>query len=124
MAGSGSKGERAAGGETGSNALYAMVPGVPADLPLSAFATRFGIMVGAPTFGEDRGGCPAGTATLNSDMTGGGFDSAFSGTGNIDRGTAHTVETELFTVLKVGPTGKQEFPCARKARPVHPRPLS
>ena len=46
-----------------------------------------------------------GTAALNYDMAAGGLDAGFSGIKNIDRGTAHSVETVIFSDLAVGPDG-------------------
>ena len=96
---------------------------LPDRLP-SEFATSLGFMVGKPTVGDDRGDRPVGTATLNSDMTVGGLDADFGGSGNIDRGTADTVETAPFPDFEVGPPGKQGLPRAGGTQPVLPRPLS
>ena len=38
-------------------------------------------------------------------MTAGGLDAAFSGIRNIDRGTAHSTETVIFSDLEVGADG-------------------
>ena len=68
-------------------------------------ATWLGIMVGTPTAGDEEGDRLVGTAALNYDMAGSGLDAAFSDIKNIDRGTAHGVETVFFSNLALGPDG-------------------
>ena len=68
-------------------------------------ATWLGIMVGTPVAGNDEGDRLVGTAALNYDMAADVLDAAFSGIKNIDRGTAHTIETVIFSNLAVGPDG-------------------
>ena len=101
----GLNGARGAGEEAEFHTLYAMALGELTDRPLNGSATWLGIMVGTPIAGDDRGDRLVGTAALNYDMTAGGLDAAFSGITNIDRGTAHSIETVLFSDLEVGPDG-------------------
>ena len=61
--------------------------------------------MGTPIAGDDRGDRLVGTAALNYDMSAGGLDAGFSGIKNIDRGTAHSVETVIFSDLAVEPDG-------------------
>ncbi len=101
----GLNGARGAGGEAEFHTLYAMALGELTDRPLNGSATWLGIMVGTPIAGDDRGDRLVGTAALNYDTAAGGLDAAFSGIANIDRGTAHSTETVLFSDLEVGPDG-------------------
>ena len=94
---------RAAGEEFGSNTLHAVVLGDLTGRPLTGSATWLGIIVGTPIAGDDRGDRLVGTAALNYDMAAGGLDAGFSGIKNIDRGTAHSVETVIFSDLTVEP---------------------
>ena len=96
---------RAAGEEFESNTLHAVALGDLTDRPLAGSATWLGIMVGTPISGDDRGDRLVGTAALNYDMSAGGLDAGFSGIKNIDRGTAHSVETVIFSDLVVEPDG-------------------
>ena len=96
---------RAAGEEFESDSLHAMALGDLTDSPLTGSASWLGIMVGTPIAGDDRGDRLVGTAALNYDMSAGVLDAGFSGIKNIDRGTAHSVETVIFTDLAVGPDG-------------------
>ena len=73
--------------------------------PIPGTATWLGIMVGTPIAGDDRGDRLVGTAALNYDMSAGGLDAGFSGIKNIDRGTAHSVDTVIFSDLAVEPDG-------------------
>ena len=98
-------GARGAGEGFDFDTLYTMVLGKLTDRPLAGSATWLGIMVGTPAVGEERGDRLVGTAALNYDMTAGGLDAAFSGIRNIDRGTAHSTQTVLFSDLDVGPDG-------------------
>ena len=91
--------------EVESNHTYALALGSLTNRPLAGSATWLGIMVGTPTAGDGEGGQLVGTAALNYDMAAGGLDAAFSGIKNIDRGTAHTIETVIFSDLAVGPDG-------------------
>ena len=75
------------------------------DRPLTGSATWLVIMMGMPAVGDDRDDWLVGTATLNYDMAAGGLDAAFSGIQNIDRGTAHSTETVVFSDLAVGADG-------------------
>ena len=85
--------------------LYASALGELTGRPLTGSATWLGTMVGTPIAGADRGDRLVGTAALNYDMDAGGLDAAFSGISNIDRGTAHRVETVIFSDLEVGSDG-------------------
>ena len=96
---------RGAGEEAEFHTLYAMALGDLTARPLSGSATWLGIVVGTPTAGEDRGDRLVGTAALNYDTAAGGLDAAFSGITNIDRGTAHSTQTVLFSDLEVGSDG-------------------
>ena len=79
---------------------------IPDDVPaLAGSATWLGLMVGTPVAGDDRGDRLVGAAALNYDLSAGGLDAAFSGIRNIDRGTAHTVETMIFPDLAVARDG-------------------
>ena len=84
---------------------YGIGVGDLTDRPLTGSATWLGIMVGTPIAGDDRGDRLVGTAALNYDMVAGGLDAGFSGIKNIDRGTAHSVETVIFSDLAVEPDG-------------------
>jgi len=97
--------QRWAGEESENNALYAIALGELTDRPLTGSATWLGIMVGTPVAGDDRGDRLVGTAALNYDLAAGGLDAAFSDIRNIDRGTAHSVETVIFSDLAVEPDG-------------------
>ena len=93
------------GEEAEIDALDAMALGDLTDSPLTGSASWLGIMVGTPVSGDDRGDRLVGTAALNYDMAAGGLDAAFSGIRNIDRGTAHSTETVIFSDLEVGSDG-------------------
>ena len=88
-----------------SDILEAAALGDLTDRPLTGSASWLGIMVGTPIVGEDRGDRLVGRASLNYDLAAGGLDAGFSGIGNIDRGTPHSVETVIFSDLAVGPDG-------------------
>ena len=96
---------RAAGQDFESDSLHAVALGDLTDSPLTGSASWLGIMVGTPIAGDDRGDRLVGTAALNYDMSVGVLDAGFSGIKNIDRGTAHSVETVMFSDLTVGPDG-------------------
>ena len=96
---------RGAGEEGEWDTLYAGALGDLTGRPLTGSATWLGTMVGTPVAGDDRGDRLVGTAALNYDMDAGGLDVGFSGITNIDRGTAHSVETVIFSDLEVGPDG-------------------
>ena len=96
---------RAVGEEVESDTLLAVALGDLTGRPLTGSATWLGIMVGTPIAGDDRGDRLVGTAALNYDMSAGGLDAGFSGIRNIDRGTAHSVETVIFSDLAVEPDG-------------------
>ena len=74
-------------------------------------ATWLGIMVGTPVTGDARGERLVGDAALTYDFppegdgSGPSLDVAFGGIKNIDRGTAHTVETVLFGSVEVDAEG-------------------
>ena len=82
--------------------------GLPAD---AGSATWIGLMAGTPVAGDGRGERLVGDAALTYDLPSGGdgsgasLDVAFGGITNIDRGTAHAVETVIFSDLAVGPDG-------------------
>ena len=84
---------------------YGIAVGELTGPPPAGSATWLGIMVGTPVDGDAHGERLVGTAALNYDMAVGGLDAAFSGIKNIDRGTAHDVETVIFSNLAVGPDG-------------------
>ncbi|MXX22283.1 MAG: transferrin-binding protein-like solute binding protein [Rhodospirillales bacterium] len=106
--------ERQAGEEGTVDLLYGIAVG---DLtgtlpgPIPGTATWSGIMVGAPVDGDARGERLVGDAALTYDFAfwvgspGPSLRVAFGGIRNIDRGTAHTVETLLFENLAVAPDG-------------------
>ena len=96
---------RTAGDGGDDDTLYAAVLGDLTDRPLTGSATWLGTMVGTPIAGDERGDRLVGTAALNYDMDAGVLDAAFSGIRNIDRGTAHRVETAIFSDLEVGSDG-------------------
>ena len=96
---------RAVGEEVESDTLLAVALGDLTGRPLTGSAAWLGIMVGTPIAGDDRGDRLVGTVALNYDMAAGGLDAGFSGIRNIDRGTAHTTETVIFSDLEVGPDG-------------------
>ncbi len=96
---------RAVGEEFESDTLHTLALGDLTDHPLTGSATWLGIMVGTPIAGDGRGDRLVGTAALNYDMAVGGLDAGFSAIRNVDRGTAHSVETVIFTDLEVGSDG-------------------
>ena len=91
--------------EVESHTLHAMALGDLTDRPLAGSATWLGIMVGTPIAGDHRGDRLVGTAALNYDMAADRLDAGFSGIRNIDRRTAHAVETVIFTGLAIEPDG-------------------
>lgn len=97
--------ESAAGEDYEAIVLFTIATGALADRPLIGSATWLGIMVGTPVAGDDRGNRLVGTAALNYDMAAGVLDAGFSGIKDIDRGTAHSVESVIFSDLEVGPDG-------------------
>ena len=73
-------------------------------------ATWLGLMAGTPVAGDARGERLVGDAALTYDFPAGNGSGpslhvAFGGITNIDRGTAHTVETVIFSNLAVGSDG-------------------
>ena len=74
-------------------------------------ATWLGLMAGTPVTGDARGERLVGDAALTYDFPSAGdgsgpsLDAAFAGIRNIDRGTAHTIETVIFSDLEVGLDG-------------------
>ena len=88
-----------------ATAVYATALGDLTGLPPAGSATWLGLMVGTPIAGDHEGDRLLGTAALNYDLAAGGLDAAFSGIANIDRGTAHDVETVFFADLAVAPDG-------------------
>ena len=93
-------------GEDGEfHVLRTLALGELTDRPLRGNATWLGLMVGTSLVEERRGDRLAGTAALNFDLGAGALDAAFSGIGNVDRGTAHSTETVLFSDLEVGSDG-------------------
>ena len=88
-----------------SNTLHTVALGDLTGRPPTGSASWLGIMVGTLIAGDDRGDRLVGTAALNYDMSAGGFDAAFSGIKNVDRGTAHSVEVVIFSDLAVEPDG-------------------
>ena len=95
----------AVGEEVESDTLHTVALGDLTDRPLTGSASWLGIMVGTPITGDDRGDRLVGTAAFNYDMAAGWLDAGFSGIRNIDRGTAHAVETVIFSDLTVEPDG-------------------
>ena len=79
--------------------------------PIPGTATWSGIMVGTPVSGDARGERLVGDAVLTYqfptgvDGSGHTLDAAFGGIKNIDRGTAHAVETVLFENVAVAEDG-------------------
>ena len=77
--------------------------------PIPGTATWLGIMVGTPVSGDARGERLVGDAALTYQFptqgSGHTLDAAFGGIKNIDRGTAHTVETVLFENVAVAEDG-------------------
>ena len=77
--------------------------------PIPGTATWSGIMVGTPVSGDARGERLVGDAALTyqfaTEESGHTLDAAFGGITNIDRGTAHTVETVLFENVAISPDG-------------------
>ena len=77
--------------------------------PIAGTATWSGIMVGTPVSGDARGERLVGDAVLTYQFptqgSGHTLDAAFGGIKNIDRGTAHAVETVLFENVAVAEDG-------------------
>ncbi len=90
---------------------YGIALGELAGSPPVGSATWLGIMAGTPGTGDARGERLVGHAALTCEFPAGGdgsgpsLDVAFGGIKNIDRGTAHTVETVRFENVAVGPDG-------------------
>ena len=91
--------------EIDSTAVYATAFGELTGRPPAGSATWLGLMVGTPVAGDHEGDRLVGAAALNYDLAAGGLDAAFSGITNVDRGTAHDVETVFFVDLAVAPDG-------------------
>lgn len=99
-------------GEEGTvDVWYGVAFGDLAGTAPTGSATWLGIMAGTPVAGDARGERLVGDAALTWDFPSGGdgsapsLDAAFGGIKNIDRGTAHTVETVLFENVEVGADG-------------------
>ena len=77
--------------------------------PIPGSATWLGLMVGTPVSGDARGERLVGDAVLTyqfpTEGSGHTLDAAFGGIKNIDRGTAHAVETVLFENVAVAEDG-------------------
>ena len=103
--------ENQAGEEGTVDVWYGIALGDLTGTPPTGSATWLGIMVGTPVTGEARGDRLVGDAALTYDFpseddgSGPSLDVAFGGITNIDRGTAHAVETVIFSDLAVGPDG-------------------
>ena len=99
-------------GEEGTvDVWYGMTVGDLSETPPTGSATWLGIMVGTPVTGDARGERLVGDAALTYDFpsegdgSGPSLDVAFGGIKNIDRGTAHTVETVSFENVEVSAEG-------------------
>ena len=103
--------ERQTGEEGTVDVRYGIAAGDLTGTAPAGSATWLGIMVGTPVAGDARGERLVGDAVLNYDLPSAGdgsgapLDVAFGGIKNIDRGTAHGVETVIFSNLAVGPDG-------------------
>jgi len=103
--------ERQTGDEGTVDVWYGITVGGLTGTPPTGSATWLGIMTGTPVTGDARGERLVGDAALTFDLASGddgsgpSLDAAFGGIKNIDRGTAHTVETLLFENVAVGPDG-------------------
>ncbi len=103
--------ERQTGDEGTVEVWYGIALGELTGTRPAGSATWLGIMVGTPATGAARGERLVGDAALTWDIPAGGdgsgaaLDVAFGAIKNIDRGTAHTTETALFSNLAVGPDG-------------------
>ena len=103
--------ERQTGEEGTIDVLYGIAMGELAGTAPAGSATWLGLMVGTPITGDGRGERLVGDAALTYDVPSGGdgsgpsLDVAFGGIKNIDQGTAHMVETVIFSNLAVGPDG-------------------
>ena len=88
---------------------YGMAGGDLAGTRPAGTATWTGIMVGTPATGNNRDDRLQGNAALNYDSSAGGsLDVAFTSIKNIDRGTAHSTPTVLFSDVPVGLGGTFE----------------
>ena len=99
-------------GEEGTvDVRYGIARGALTGTAPAGSAAWLGLMVGTPITGDGRGERLVGDAVLTYDFPSGGdgsgpsLDVAFGGIKNIDRGTAHTVETVIFSNLAIGPDG-------------------
>ena len=103
--------ERQTGEEGTIDVLYGIAMGELAGTAPAGSATWLGLMVGTPITGDGRGERLVGDAALTYDVPSGGdgsgpsLDVAFGGIKNIDQGTAHMVETVIFSNLALGPDG-------------------
>ena len=103
--------ESQAGEEGTVDVWYGIALGDLTGAPPTGSATWLGIMVGTPVTGDARGERLVGDAALTYDIPSEGdgsgppLDVAFGGIKNIDRGTAHTVESVLFENVEVGAEG-------------------
>ncbi len=107
--------ERQNGDEGTVDVLYGIAVGelagtLPGNLP-AGVAVRRGIIVGTPVSGDDRGERLVGDAVLTPDSafrvgaTGPSLHAAFGGIRNIERRTAHGVETVPFENAAAAPDG-------------------
>ena len=103
--------ERQTGEEGTIDVLYGIAMGELAGTAPAGSATWLGLVVGTPITGDGRGERLVGDAALTYDVPSGGdgsgpsLDVAFGGIKNIDQGTAHMVETVIFSNLALGPDG-------------------
>ena len=103
--------ERQTGEEGTVDVWYGITVGDFAAAAPVGSATWLGLMAGTPVSGDARGERLVGDVALiyafpsGGDGSGPSLDAAIGGIANIDRGTAHTVETVLFSDLAVGADG-------------------
>ncbi len=101
--------ESQTGDDDAVEVLYGIALGELAGTAPAGSATWLGIMAGTPVAGEARGerlvGDVALTYDLPDDGSGPSLDAAFGAIRNIDRGTAHRVETVLFENVAVSADG-------------------
>lgn len=94
--------------ETGGTRVverFAMALGDLAGAPPAGGATWLGLMVGMLATGDGAGDRLQGDAALNYDLASDTLDVGFSGIKNIDRRSAHSTTTVLFTDLTIAPDG-------------------
>ena len=103
--------ESQTGDEGAVDVWYGITVGELSRTAPTGSASWLGILVGTPVTGDARGERLVGDAALTydfpagSDGSGPSLDVVFGGIKNIDRGTAHAIETVLFSNLAVGPDG-------------------